>query len=195
MAIFEAHIWGWLFLGVVVLYLLACLFIRHPIRWKNQAFALPPIQLSFMQLLVSAIEFLLASAVLFVLLPHDKINFSTVLVSYMVAMVAVVATHDPGGIGVLELIILHILAPEDGSPETKAIKVSVLCGLALYRLIYYIAPGIIGGLIYAYHEYYYQRHGGESTVSDVEPDDAVSHIRSEAAELIAHPDHPPQADS
>ena len=141
------HVWGWIFLGAVALYLLASAFFRKPVHWGTKQFTLPPIHLSIMQLFVSAVDFLIASAVLYVLLPEDQIAFSTVLVSYMAAMIAVVIVHAPGGIGVLDLIILHLLTGERAAPGTNP-EVAVTCGLVLYRVIYYLIPGAIGGLLF-----------------------------------------------
>ena len=193
-ALFSPFVWGWIFLGVVVAYLLACLFIRHPVRWKNQAFALPPIQMSLMQLIVSAMEFMLASAVLFVLLPAHLVNFSTVLVSYMVGMVAVVAVHAPGGIGILEAVILGILVHDDENPETRPLKISVVCGMAMYRVIYYILPGIFGGIMYIAHEIYYRKRRPHEQPLDADEEDEISPVIQDAAELIAHPERPPHSE-
>jgi uncharacterized membrane protein YbhN (UPF0104 family) len=155
--ILEPHVWGWIFLGAVVMYLLASAFIRRPVHWGNKQFTLPPIHLSVMQLVVSAIDFLIASAVLWVLLPEDQIAFSVVLVSYMAGMIAVVIVHAPGGIGVLDLIILHLLTGEHAPTSDSHPEVAVTCGLLLYRVIYYLIPGAVGGLLYLWNEFLFRR--------------------------------------
>lgn len=165
--ILDAHIWGWIFLGAVGLYLAASAFFRRPIRWGTKEFTLPPLHLSLMQLLVSAIDFLIATAVLYVLLPKDQIAFSVVLVSYMAGMIAVVIVHAPGGIGVLDLIILHLLTGENASAGTENPEVIVACGLLLYRVIYYLIPGAVGGMIYLWNEYLFRRRR-RATPSDEE---------------------------
>lgn len=143
--------WGWIFLGVVMLYLLASIFIRKPVHWHEYRFALPPFKLSAMQLVVSAGDFVLASAVLYFLIPsdlrgHDAIHFSTVLVAYLAAMIGVVITHSPGGVVVLELIVLEM------TPDTA--QEPVLAALLLYRVIYYLVPAFFAGLLWMYIEWF-----------------------------------------
>ncbi len=154
--ILPPHVWGWIFLGAVTLYLLASIFLRKPIRWGHKEFTLPPFHMSIMQLLVSAVDFLIASAVLYVLLPEDQIKFSAVLVSYMAAMIAVVIVHVPGGFGVLELIILHLLTGDHDVAALTSPEVAVTCGLVLYRVIYYLIPGAVGGALYLWNEFLFR---------------------------------------
>ena len=146
----QPSTWGWIFLCVVLLYLIASAFIRKPVHWNEYRFSLPPLNLSAMQLVVSAGDFVLASAVLYFLIPsdlrgHDAIHFSTVLVAYLAAMIAVVITHMPGGIGVLELIVLEM--------TPKSAEEPVIAALLLYRVIYYLIPAFFAMLMWIYVEW------------------------------------------
>ena len=152
---FSPQLYGYIFLGVVGLYLLATIFIRQPIHVGNQEFAFPPFRLSLLQLGVSASDFALASLVLFVLLPPNTVNYSTVLVSYLAAMIVVVVLHVPGGFGVLELVILELLAK--GSERGDKTQVAVTAGLLVFRVIYYIAPAILAGLLLVRQEWKHAR--------------------------------------
>ncbi|MCC6508735.1 MAG: UPF0104 family protein [Pirellulaceae bacterium] len=152
---FSPQLYGFIFLGAVGIYLLATIFIRRPIHIGNQEFAFPPFRLSLLQLAVSATDFALASLVLFVLLPPGTVNYSTVLVSYLAAMIVVVMLHVPGGIGVLELVILELLAKH--SAEGDSNKVAVTAGLLVFRLIYYIAPAILATLLLVRQEWKHSR--------------------------------------
>ena len=145
----SQHALGAIFLGAVLAYLLACAFWRKPIRWGDDSFALPPLGLSTCQLVVSACDFALASAVLYVLLPAHITNFSTVLVAYLAAMIVVVSVHVPGGVGILENVVLALIITE----ANKKDEASVLCALVYFRIIYYFAPAIIGGLLFAWNEW------------------------------------------
>src|SRR6476619_927947 len=42
LTLFDPHIWGWIFLFAVALYLAACAWWRKPIRWGQDEFELPP---------------------------------------------------------------------------------------------------------------------------------------------------------
>jgi uncharacterized membrane protein YbhN (UPF0104 family) len=163
MLTFESKLWGHVslsqqLLGIIFLmcvgaYLLACILIRRPIRFRDFSVALPPFRLSTMQLLVSAGDFLLATATLYVLLPPDvvgpdKINFSTVLIAYLTAQIAAVLTHVPGGYGLLEAILLTFLEGPDANNTGP-----VLCAVILFRLIYYLLPFVIAVVIFIANEY------------------------------------------
>lgn len=152
---FSPQLYGYIFLGVVGLYLLATIFIRQPIHVGNQEFAFPPFRLSLLQLGVSASDFALASLVLYVLLPSDAVNYSTVLVSYLAAMIVVVVLHVPGGFGVLELVILELLAKH--SEEGDSTKVAVTAGLLVFRVIYYLAPAILAAVLMVRQEWKHSR--------------------------------------
>ena len=142
----DHHVWGWIFLSVVAAYLLCSTLIRKPIRWKSYRYSLPPLSLSVLQLIVSAGDFVLTSAVLYVLLPADltgpdALNFSTVLVSYLTAMIMVVVTHAPGGVGVFEAMLVSML------PETATVP--VVAAILMFRVIYYLIPAAIAGIMWA----------------------------------------------
>jgi uncharacterized membrane protein YbhN (UPF0104 family) len=146
--LFDPHIWGWIFLIVVASYLAACAWWRRPIRWGQDEFQLPPVSVSSQQLAVSAADFALASATLYVLLPPNVSNFSTVLVAYLAGMILTVTLHVPGGFGVLDLTLLSMLQTEKGSPEEAAIA----AGLVVFRVIYYFLPAVVAGLLFAWNE-------------------------------------------
>ena len=152
---FSPHLYGYAFLGVVGLYLAATIFIRKPVHIGNQEFAFPPFRLSLLQLAVSATDFALASLVLYVLLPPGTVNYPTVLVSYLAAMIVVVVLHVPGGFGVLELVIMELLTKH--SDEGSSLKVAVITGLLVFRVIYYFAPAILAAVLLVRQEWKHAR--------------------------------------
>jgi uncharacterized membrane protein YbhN (UPF0104 family) len=150
MLIFEPRTWGYIFLSCVAGYLLSCVLIRKPIRFKEYEVALPPFKLSVMQLIVSAGDFLLATTVLYALMPPDvigpdKINFSTVLISYLTAQIAAVISHVPGGYGILEGVLISFL-PADANAE-------VFSAVILFRVIYYLLPALVAGVLFVSNEF------------------------------------------
>ncbi len=167
---FPPHYYGYAFLSVVGAYLAATLFVHKPIHIGNTEFAFPPFRLSLLQLAVSAADFALASLVLYVLLPHGTVNYSTVLVSYLAAMIVVVVLHVPGGFGVLELVIMELLTKhsEEGSSEITA----TVAGLLIFRVIYYFAPALLAAVLLMRQEWKIAaRRKLQSTI--VDPGDAV----------------------
>lgn len=163
---FPLYVYGYVFLFCVLIYLAATLIIRKPIRIGKEQFPFPPFRMSMVQLAVSACDFLLAALVLYVLLPPQaftspNVNYSTVLVSYLAAMVIVVATHMPGGFGVLEAVVISLLVDESAAEsepqEVKSLKTSVLCGLILFRVIYYLLPAAVAGIMFFVMEIRHKR--------------------------------------
>lgn len=152
---FSPLLYGYVFLACVLAYLLATIFVRRPIHIGNQNFAFPPFRLSLVQLTVSAIDFALASLVLYVLLPPGTSNYSTVLVSYLSAMIVTVVLHVPGGFGVLELIVLELLEKEGDADA--AVPLAITCGLLLFRLIYHFIPGLLAILLFLQQELIWYR--------------------------------------
>ncbi len=148
---FSPAAYGYFFLGCVTAYLLATIFIRRPIRFGTQYFGFPPFRLSVLQLTVSAIDFILASLVLYVLLPPGTSNYSTVLVAYLSAMIVTVVLHVPGGFGVLELIVLELLEKSDGSDNS--VPLAITCGLLLFRVIYHFVPGFLATALFVSEEW------------------------------------------
>jgi uncharacterized membrane protein YbhN (UPF0104 family) len=150
MLILDPKTWGAIFLSCVGGYLLSCILIRKPIRFRDFEVSLPPFKLSVMQLIVSAGDFLLATTVLYSLMPPhvigpDKINFSTVLIAYLTAQIVAVISHVPGGYGIMELILISFL-PSDSKTE-------VFSAVLMFRVIYYLLPAIVAGFIFLYNEF------------------------------------------
>jgi glycosyltransferase 2 family protein len=142
---FDHHVLGWIFLAVVAIYLIASAFIRKPIRWKSYRYALPPLKLSIMQLIVSSFDFLITSLVLYCVIPTsltgpDATNFSTVLISYLTGMILVVLTHAPGGTAVLDGTIISVF-PDEAMAD-------IVAAIIMFRIIYYIIPGIFAAIVW-----------------------------------------------
>lgn len=89
---------------------------------------------------VALFDMLAASAALFVLLPQLSLHsFAPFFVAYILAILAGLVTHVPGGLGVFEAVMLAVL-PHD--------RPAVFAGLLLYRIVYYLLPLLVaGGLI------------------------------------------------
>ncbi len=149
---FSPKVYGWVFLTGVGLYLGASAFYRKPFKIGANEYRLPPLGLSLMQLLVSAADFALASFVLYLLLPTDCATYPTVLVAYMAGMVVTVTLHVPGGIGVLDAILLYLLDPSGDDGNTSPMKISVACAIVIFRIIYYLLPALVSGALLFYHE-------------------------------------------
>lgn len=124
---------GWILLLVPVMYVAASALRRQPIRLLRFQLGLPSARLAAGQLVLSSIDWALAGAVLFVLLPAGALPFITFLGLFLIAILIGMISHVPGGIGVFEGVMVLLLAPY--LPST-----AVIPALVVFRVIYYLAP-------------------------------------------------------
>ncbi len=136
---------GTVLIALAAGYLVLCAARRKPISIGKWDFTPPSIRLSLLQYAVAALDLSVACAVLYVLLPDSAApSYWHFLAVYLFAIVAALITQVPGGLGVLELVILAILNPSE--PH------SVVGALLAYRVIYYLGPLAIGLVIFGGHE-------------------------------------------
>ncbi len=141
---------GFLLLAVSAGYV-ALTFIRHmPIRIRDTQIQLPRPGITLLQLGVAAADLAVAAACLYVLVAHDiTIGYGEFLGMYLLAVVAVIITHVPGGVGVFEVIVLTLAAPD--SPA------SMFAALLVFRIIYYLLPLSVALVLLAINEVSLQR--------------------------------------
>ena len=136
---------GVLFGLIVAAYFGLCLVRKQPLQLRDLSFQLPSFKLACTQLVVAALDLTLSGWVLYVCLPADlAVSFGHFLAIYLLALVAAVLSHVPGGLGVLELVIILLLRPEH--PE------QVIGSLLAFRVIYYLMPLAVGTCLMGYHE-------------------------------------------
>jgi phosphatidylglycerol lysyltransferase len=124
---------GWLLLLTSVAYLVVVIVRREPIRVFRFVLPVPPPRIAFAQLGVSAVEWALAGAVLYVLLPKSSLPFLALLGAFLAAQLLGLASHVPGGVGVFEGLMVILLKPFLSSAQ-------LLPALVVYRLVYYVLP-------------------------------------------------------
>ncbi len=142
---------GVLLTALAIGYLIASA-VGKPIRLGRREFHPPPFGLSLAQFLVAAIDLLVAAAIVYVLLPASiQISYFHFVGIFLLAQVAVFVTQVPGGLGVLEMSLITLLAPAaDAKPDLFA-------SLMAYRLIFYLTPMAIGIGLLGAHEVIAQR--------------------------------------
>jgi uncharacterized membrane protein YbhN (UPF0104 family) len=96
---------------------------------------------------VAAIDLLISATALYLVLPTAAtVPFAMVLGAYLVGISVSLLTQVPGGLGVLDLILLTLLKGTVGD--------SVLASVLIFRLLYYILPLLVGMVVLAAHEIY-----------------------------------------
>lgn len=148
---FTLHFIDIRFLGV---FLLAVCVLYHFICWlvdgkaiiiRGKEFALPPFKISLAQTCIAGLELIAAAACLYVLLPvHDDVSFFWFLPNYLLAQVIAVLTHVPGGIGVLEVILMNLMS---GIPAS-----GVFAAILTFRVIYYLLPLFFASVLLGVNE-------------------------------------------
>lgn len=115
----------------------ACLFVMAKrgtsISIRGVELRSPEPKLMAAQFLFTAVDLILAAMTLYLLLPSSELHFATFLAVYAAAVMAGVISHVPGGVGVLETVVIASLPASVPVADAAA-------GLLLYRAIYYLLP-------------------------------------------------------
>lgn len=131
----------------IVLIVLACGYLllctvspRREWLIRGHTIDLPSGRMAALQLLVSSTNWALIGFVCYLLLQR-AVPFPTVLAVLLVAAVAGLLTHVPGGLGVIEAVFLALLSHRVAPQE-------LLAGLLAYRGVYYLVPLAIALVTY-----------------------------------------------
>lgn len=127
------HIFGYAMLASVAAYLMLCAFF-HDRSWtiKGHELKAPSLRMALLQLTLSSINWVMITGILFALL-EMKIPFTDVLCVLLIAGIAGVITHVPGGLGVIEAVFVALLSHRIAANE-------LLAAVLMYRTIYYLIP-------------------------------------------------------
>jgi phosphatidylglycerol lysyltransferase len=149
--VFSLPVWAIRLLGMVILavpvgYLVLVHVRRRPIQILGWRILVPHRGLALAQVAFGCVDWAVAAAVLRVLLPAGThVSFPAFLALFVIAQVAGLASHVPGGIGVFESIV--VLALRDAVPAP-----SLLGSLVAYRVSYYVLPFLVAATSLAAYE-------------------------------------------
>ena len=144
-------------LVLVALYLAACARFRRTLVIRSWQISLPTLRLAVSQVAVSATDWLLAAAVLYVLLPTATTPpFPGFLVAFLLAQMAGFTSQVPGGLGVFETVLVLSLGAGGGAAGAPGTG-GLLGALLLYRAIYYLGPLVLAALTLAGVELHRER--------------------------------------
>jgi len=117
-----------------VLYLVLSATLRKPLRIKRWHFDMPIFRLAIGQVVVGTVNFAFVAACLHQMLSAlGDAPYLKVATASITANIAAIISHVPGGLGVLEATIVHVL------PGAESIAAVIA-----YRVIYYFIPLAIG---------------------------------------------------
>jgi phosphatidylglycerol lysyltransferase len=107
---------------------------RRPVHLFGRRLPVPRPELVATQLLVAGLDWAFAGAALYILLPPGRgLAYLPFLGIFLIAQFAGLVSHIPGGLGVVETIMVLLLKPH--MPAS-----SVLGALIAYRGVYYLLP-------------------------------------------------------
>lgn len=131
-------------------YLTLCAIAReHTWRVRGHELDTPPLRIALLQLVISCANWSLMGGVIWFLL-EQRLPYPTVLAVFLVAAVAGVITHVPGGLGVLEAVFLALLSHRLSQDQ-------LLGSLLAYRALYYLLPLIVACVVYLVTEVHARR--------------------------------------
>jgi len=137
---------GLLLLLLPTAYLTASAWKKTPWHVGRFELLLPQFRSSLLQVAVASLDWALAAAVLYALLPPwANVSFPLLLGAFLLGQIAGLVSQVPGGLGVFESCLLFLLTPRIPAP-------ALFAALVAYRLVYYIAPLALAALLLAVRE-------------------------------------------
>ena len=130
---------GLIFIALIAVYLGASGAVRGTLTFRKQPLKLPSFNIALGQIAVSSLDWGLAAATLYCLLPAASLTYLVFLKIYLLAMAAGVLSNVPGGVGVFETVVIVLLSAQL-SPA------AVLAALLAYRGVYYFLP-LMGAIV------------------------------------------------
>ncbi|MBT0773357.1 bifunctional lysylphosphatidylglycerol flippase/synthetase MprF [Kineosporia sp. J2-2] len=132
-----------LLLGGVAGYVLWCGAHKNPVTVRDWRIDRPTRWMAATQLVVSVIEWLTMAAVLYALLPAGHgLAFAPFAVLFVLATTLGLLSNVPGGLGVVEAVL--VLALSSDEPST-----GLVTALVAYRLVYYLIPLALAAVVLA----------------------------------------------
>lgn len=128
--------------GLPLIYLGLSWRVRQPLRLWHWSIALPSFPIALGQVAVGTINFLCVAACL-----HASVSavadvaYFEVLSAFILANAATIITHAPGGLGVIETVVLLLL----GKPE-------LIGPILVFRFVYFLVPLALGAALFTLTE-------------------------------------------
>jgi glycosyltransferase 2 family protein len=130
-------------LAFPILYLVLSAVLRTPLRIRSWHFDMPIFKLAIGQVIVGTVNFAFVAACLHQMLSAlGDASYFKVATASVTANIAAIISHVPGGLGVLEATIVHVM------PGAESIAAVIA-----YRVVYYLIPLAIGVSLFIASEF------------------------------------------
>lgn len=143
-------------LGVACLLLVAgyvamAAFVRRTVHIKRWRLEMPPLRLALGQVVIGPLNFACVAACLYwCVVALGDVGYPGVATAYVLGNLAALVSHVPGGLGVLEGVVMVLLP-----------GASVVGGLLVFRAVYFFVPLAIGAPLFGLVELWGLRGGRE----------------------------------
>lgn len=145
----SLRIAGLVCLCMVIAYMFAGHFIRKPLTVRGQEIYLPRPAMAAAQVAVGSVNYIFVAGCLYqAVTAVSDIPFLPLASLYVTGTLTALISHVPGGLGVLESVILQFL------PEG-----AVIGPLMIFRLVYFLVPLALGGALFAVAELVFLKRG------------------------------------
>jgi uncharacterized membrane protein YbhN (UPF0104 family) len=129
-------------LSVPIVYVGLAWRVRHEFRFRGMSFKMPSVGLALAQAGLGLLNFACVAACLHqVLTASVDITYVATVSAYVLANAAAIVSHVPGGLGVIESVVTHLLS-----------QGGVLPLVLVFRFVYFLIPLAIGGTLFAVSE-------------------------------------------
>jgi glycosyltransferase 2 family protein len=129
-------------LALAIAYLALAALVRRPLCFRQWSLEMPSLKLALGQAVIGPINFAFVAACLYEALGASAdVTYLGVATVYVIANVATLVSHVPGGLGVIESVVLFLLPGQQ-----------LIGALIMFRVAYFLAPLCIGGLLFALTE-------------------------------------------
>lgn len=122
--------------AIPLIYLALAAWLRRPLRLRSWSLEMPRLPLALGQLVIGPLNFACVAACLHqTLLAVADVPYLAVASVYVIANVATLVTHVPGGLGVIESVVQYLLPQAD-----------LIGALLVFRFVYFLAPLALGAI-------------------------------------------------
>ena len=121
-------------LAATLLYVALAAFLRAPLKIRSWTFQMPTWRIALAQVVIGAINFAFVSACLReVMAAGGDVSYLKAATAFVLANVAILVTHAPGGLGVLEATVRNVMGDQ-----------ASIGSLVAFRVVYFFIPLFIG---------------------------------------------------
>lgn len=129
-------------LALAAIYATLAAFVRGTIGFRGWMLEMPSIRLALAQLVIGPLNFALVAACLHQTLSAVvEVPYVSAVTVFVIANAGVLASHVPGGLGVIESVVTFLLPQAD-----------LIGALLVFRFVYFLVPLMIGGTTFVLSE-------------------------------------------